>query len=324
MTGFSLKPAFTGNPNVNPDAPKVDWNAINDQVKTDNHLAIISQIVDLGVHTPDLSANTENSTEFATQAEAQTFVETVKPMLPKAKADKVGITPKDGKFVVNAQIRQPNDRQEVAIFADLVGCIVDYGGDIGKKPYRVLLNKSFKGAIRGLGLTQVPPVKKGGAWTFPPASLLTELATVTKQTAIIDGSDKQKLNDIGLLLGQPLMVDIVKTVADNGSVYVNVKGVGSVPSMLEAHIDHSLVNPVGVSFETVTPEIITEAGVRFNVIQKIMTANNYVGSKMQQAVDVLYPNIAKPKAEQPKPAVQETPKAAPAPVPDDLDDDCPF
>lgn len=321
MSGFSLKPAFTGNTTANSDAPQVDWNAINNQVKTDNHLAIISQIVDLGVHTPPLSANTENTTEFETHTEAAAFVEEVKPMLPKAKADKIEISPKDGKFVVNAQIRQPKDRQEVAIFADLVGAVVDYGG-IGKKPYRILLNKSFKGDIRGLGLTQVPPVKKGGAWTFPPASLLTELATVTKQTEIIDGSDKHKLNDIGLLLGQPLMVDVVKTVSDSGSVYVNVKGVGSVPSMLEAHIDRSLVKPYGISFDTVTPELLKEAGVRFNVIKKIQTANNYANSNMRLAVEAVYGGAATATT-----APAETPAPTQAPVstaPADLDDDCPF
>lgn len=285
MTGFSLKPEFTGNSNSN--TPSVDWNAINSQVPTDNHLAIISQIVDLGIHTPDLSANTDKSTSFETQEAANDFVAQVKPMLPKAKADGVTITPLNGKFVVNAEIRQAKDRQEVAIFADLPDNIVDYGNEVGKKPYRVLLNKSHKGEIRGLGLTQVPPVKQGGVWTFPPASLLTELANVTKQTVIIDGTDKAKLNDIGLLLGKALMVDVVQSSNDSGSVYVNVKGVGSVPSKLEKLLDFSLVKPFGISFANATLELLKAAGVRGAVIKKIKQANNYQGSNMQKAIEAL-------------------------------------
>ena len=61
---FSLKPQNTGSTN---NAPTVDWAKINKQVITDNHTAIISQIVDLGEHTPPLSANIDKSTEFDTQ-----------------------------------------------------------------------------------------------------------------------------------------------------------------------------------------------------------------------------------------------------------------
>lgn len=328
MTGFSLKPQFTGNPNVNSNTPQVDWNAINKQVKTDNHLAIISLMVDLGVHTPELSANLDKSTTLATQAEVDEFVEQVKSLLPKNQVDKVKVTTVDGSFVVNAQVRQSKDRQEVAIFADLVDAIVDYGSEIGQKPYRVLLNKSYKGDIRGLGLTQVPPIKQGGVWTFPPASLLTELATVTKQTVMIDGTDKTKLNDVGLLLGQALMVDVKADPSESGSVFVNVKGVGSVPSMLEKHIDYSLVSPVGITFENATAELLRAAGIRGSVIKKIKAANNYKDSNMEKAIkafeganvtEVLNEVVAEKKA---KAAVDTTKPVTPNPV--DLEADCPF
>lgn len=320
MTGFSLKPEFTANSNSN--TPSVDWNAINKQVPTDNHVAIISQIIELGVHTPKLSANVENSTAFDTQAEAAEFVEQVKPMLGKQKAEKVSIEQKDGKFVVNAQIRQSKDRQEVAIFADLPDIIVDYGEAIGKKPYRILLNKAFKGEIEGLGLTQVPPVKQGGVWTFPPASRLYELATATKQNVIVDGSDKQKLNDIGLLLGKALMVDIVQSSTDGGSVYVNVKGFGTVPSKMEAMIDFSLVKPTGISFADVTPESLKAANVRGNVIKKIKTAQNYAGSKMQAAITALEAEFKASNSTNVE-TTQPAPKQETVPA-EKLDDDIPF
>ena len=55
---FNLKPQGSTTQHSS-NAPQVDWNAINKQVETDNHTAVISQIVDLGIHTPPLSANIE-------------------------------------------------------------------------------------------------------------------------------------------------------------------------------------------------------------------------------------------------------------------------
>ena len=315
---FSLKPQGNTNQNSS-NAPQVDWNAINRQVETDNHTAIISQIVDLGVHTPPLSASIEKSTEFDTLEEAEALVSQVETMLKKSDFEKVKITEQGDKFIVNAQVRQPKDRQEIAVFADLVGNIVDYGDEIGKKPFRVMLNKSWKGEIRGLGLTVVPP-QSGNVWTFAASSMLTELAKVTRQNTITDGSVKNDLNNIGLILGKSLMVDIAK-VEDGDKVYVNVKGISSVPSALAKMIDYSLVNPVGISFDDVTVESLKAAGIRGNVIKKIKQANNYQGSKMQKAIEEYEAlnrgeNVQAPQ-EQPK---QPSPQAAPTTAPADLDD----
>ena len=315
---FSLKPQGNTNPNSS-NAPQVDWNAINRQVETDNHTAIISQIVDLGVHTPPLSAIIDKSTEFDTLEEAEALVSQVETMLKKSDFEKVKITEQGDKFIVNAQVRQPKDRQEIAVFADLVGNIVDYGDEIGKKPFRVMLNKSWKGEIRGLGLTVVPP-QSGNVWTFAASSMLTELAKVTRQNTITDGSVKNDLNNIGLILGKSLMVDIAK-VEDGDKVYVNVKGISSVPSALAKMIDYSLVNPVGISFDDVTVESLKAAGIRGNIIKKIKQANNYQGSKMQKAIEEYEAlnrgeNVQAPQ-EQPK---QPSPQAAPATAPADLDD----
>ena len=118
---FSLKPQSNGNTNTySNNTPQVNWNAINKQIETDNHTAIISQIVDLGIHTPPLSASIEKSTEFETREEAEALVAQVESMLKKSDFEKVKITEQGGKFVVNAQVRQPKDRQEIAVFADLV------------------------------------------------------------------------------------------------------------------------------------------------------------------------------------------------------------
>lgn len=280
---FSLKPQSNGNTNSN-NAPQVDWNAINKQVETDNHTAVISQIVDLGVHTPPLSAGIEKSTEFDTREEAEALVAQVETMLKKSDFSQVKITEQGDKFIVNAQVRQPKDRQEIAVFADLVGNVINYGGEIGEKPYRALLNKTWKGEIRGLGLAVVPPQKQGGVWTFAPNSMLTELAKVTRQNTITDGTVKNDLNNIGLILGKSLMVDVVKT-EDGDKIYVNVKGISSVPSQLAKLIDYNLVTPVGISFTDATVELLVAAGIRGSIIKKIKQANNYQGSNMQKAIE---------------------------------------
>lgn len=316
---FNLKPQGSTTQHSS-NAPQVNWNAINKQVETDNHTAVISQIVDLGIHTPPLSAGIEKSTEFDTREEAEALVAQVETMLKKSDFEKVKITEQGDKFIVNAQVRQPKDRQEIAVFADLVGNVVDYGGEIGKKPFRVMLNKSWKGEIRGLGLAVVPPQKQGGVWTFAPNSMLTELAKVTRQNTITDGTVKNDLNNIGLILGKSLMVDVVKT-EDGDKIYVNVKGISSVPSALAKMIDYSLVNPVGISFDDVSVESLKAAGIRGSIIKKIKQANNYQGSKMQKAIEAYEAlNNGEEAQEQPK-VVQKAPVAQ---QPQDLDDDLPF
>jgi hypothetical protein len=80
------------------------------------------------------------------------------------------------------------------------------------------------------------------------------------------------------------MVDVVKT-EDGDKVYVNVKGISSVPSALAKMIDYSLVNPVGISFDDVSVESLKAAGIRGSIIKKIKQANNYQGSKMQKAIE---------------------------------------
>lgn len=43
------------------------------------------------------------------------------------------------------ETRPQSPCQQLAIFADLPNDVVDYGGNIGKQPYRLCLNKTFAG-----------------------------------------------------------------------------------------------------------------------------------------------------------------------------------
>ncbi len=284
MSGFNLKPKGQQSSSFS-DAPKVDYNAINEQVEADNQPAIISLIVDLGVHTPPENVSDKNETEFDTEEEAQAYLKRIVEIKGEKDAAKFKITQVGGKFVINGSIYQPKDGQEIAIFADLVDNVVDYGDEIGKKPYRIGLNKTWKGELKGFSLKAVPP-QNGNVWTFAGTSMLTKLANATKETAVIDGSDANKLNDVGCFLGKSIMADIQKSeVGEN--TYVNLKGIGSVPKAIEKGIDYSLVTPVGISFDTATVEDLKAACLRGNILKKIKSANNYAGSQIEKAIKEL-------------------------------------
>ena len=109
------------------------------------------------------------------------------------------------------------------------------------------------------------------------------------------------------------MVDVVKT-EDGDKIYVNVKGISSVPSALAEVIDYSLVNPVGITFDDVTVESLKAAGIRGSIIKKIKQANNYQGSKMQKAIEDYEALSRGVSVEQP---VNQQPK--PVTVPDNTD-----
>lgn len=280
---FNLKPKSTATSNFS-DQPKVDFNKINSQVEADNTPAIISLIVDLGVHTPALNVSENGETKFDGRQEAEEYLEKIVEIKGEKDAAKFNIKEIDGEFVVNGNIYQPKDGQEVAVFADLVDNIVNYGDEIGEKPYRIGLNKTWKGELKGFSLKVVPPQNGSKVWTFAGNSMLTKLASATKQEVITNGTKPDDLNNIGLLLGKSIMVDVKKN-EDGENIYVNVKGVSSVPKGIEKTIDYDLVTPVGITFDSATVEDLVKAQLRGNIIKKIKSANNYQGSAIQKAIN---------------------------------------
>lgn len=279
---FNLKPE--SNSSSFGDQPKIDYNAINNQVEADNTPAILSLIVDLGVHTPPLNVSDQGSADFETEEEANDYLAQIIEIKGEKDGAKFKISQEGDKFTINGNIYQPKDGQEVAIFADLVDNIVDYGDEIGKKPYRIVLNKSWMGELKGFSLKAVPPQKGSKVWTFAGNSMLTKLAKATKNDVIIDGSDAKKLNNIGLMLGSKIMADVVKNVSGENT-YVNIAGVSSIPKALEATVDTSLVEPIGISFTNATLELLEKACLRGNIFKKIKSANNYKGSNIQKAIE---------------------------------------
>lgn len=242
--------------------------------------------------------------------------------------------------------------QQVVVFADLVNDTVDYGGDIGKAHYRLMLNPVYAGKIKPTNFAKSPPMDakgkkiEGKEWCLHPQNLLTKLAKATGKEDVIESA---KINQ---LLNLPFMatVEVKKTESKdkkdadgNPLVYTNVnfKGASKVAAVPTGEQDESgndieaiptfaeLKTPARcVTFSNATKEDIQF--IRSNVIKMIKLANNYAGSNMQKAIEAYEAEkgasddaAEKPveKVVKPKPA----PKPAKKPVDmSDMDDDIPF
>jgi hypothetical protein len=263
-----------------PDAPQIDWTAVSKQVKGGNRPARISLIVDLG------------------NQEREEFQEEYKAKDDKhIKALKAGgyLSEEDGKQMINIP-QKPQD--QVAVFVDLTSDVVDYGGDIGKQPFRMIVNKSFKGDVAGIGFAGTYSfdnkgnVLKDKGFTFHSNSVLTKLAKATKQEQIVSGQGNDNM-DVTQLLGHALMVTVDKTETDD-KVYLNYKGCSEVPMIpsdpTDPDSDEVLMNvkplaneAIIITFDNVTPEL--KKWIRGDVAKKIKKATNYKGSKMQEVLE---------------------------------------
>lgn len=258
----------------------------------------------------------------------------------------LGIQEREDFVDQKTQVATPQTpKQQVAIFADLVADVVDYKGDIGKAPYRLMLNKNFKGDIQGINFAPVPPrdaegkLIEGRLWTYHPASPLTKLAKVTGIQSILDGTDL----DIEQLLGEAFMatVEVKITETDkedkdgNKIVYknVNYKGCSEVPEMPDGSlypVPNTPNTPMVITFDDVTAE--QAKFLRADIKRKIKLATNYVGSKMQEVLEATEAGTSQESKPESKPASKPASKAKekapaaqkPAEDFDNFDDDIPF
>lgn len=321
---MAFKPAGTQD-SAPSDLPQVDWNTINSQVKGGSRPARISLIVDLGNQKRD------------------NFVEEYQPDNAKhikALNGEGFVTEEDGKQFINIpQTEQP----QIAVFADLTSDVVDYGGEIGKQPYRLLLNKSFMGDLAGIGFAGCYSFDKNGnvlkdkGFTFHSNSILTRLAKATKQEQIIAGSGKDNM-DVEQLLGHAFMATVQKTETEDGKCYINFKGCSEVPMVPSDPSDPDseevmmnvkpLANkPVLITFDNITAE--TKKWLRGDLVKKIKSATNYQGSKMQEVLEGgNTPESSQEAPQEDKPVkvtqAKAKPTKAPVDVPEDFDDDIPF
>lgn len=213
------------------------------------------------------------------------------------------------------EVKPQKPVQQVVVFADLVDQVVDYGGDIGEKQYRLMLNKNFKGDIAGVNFTAVPPrdadgnMIDGKNWTFHPANLLTKLAKATGNEQIL-GVDIENNMDISALLGAGFYADVEVKTTDSGKkkedgtpiIYnnVNFKGAAKLPMVKgkQLEIDELQVTPMILNHNNVTEETLVY--IRGKVLSMMKLAPEYQGSKLQKLLEsdqaVSAPAQEKPKA----------------------------
>lgn len=208
-----------------------------------------------------------------------------------------------------AELYQPPPCQQIAVFADLPRDLVDYGGDIGKAYYRLMLNKSFAGVISGINFTSLFPVdakgKKipGKARTFHPKNLFAILSKATCTPEVM------KTLDITELLGKSFMATVEVSEKDSGKedkdgnaiIYRNVnyrgasqvamvsKDTGEVDGDGEPIVVEELpvipalkVTPKCITFDNATKEDILL--IRQGLLKQIKEASNYPNSQMEKAV----------------------------------------
>jgi len=276
---MSFKPqGQAGNTTI---ASKVDYGAINKAVRGGSRPARISLIVDLGV---------QQRPDFEEEYDAN------KPKHIKALAEQGATVVEDGGKQVIKIPQSPNP--QIAVFGDLTHDVVNYGEDIGQKPYRFMLNKSYMGELHGIVFNGCYSFDKNGqilkdkGFTFHSGSPLTKLAKATKQIQIISGSGKDNM-DVSQLLGQAFMAQMDKQERGD-NIYINYKGCAEVPMVSTDPTDpdaEEILMPVKelpdapkcITFDNVTPD-----DVKFlwgNVIKKIRQADNFEGSKMQEVLD---------------------------------------
>lgn len=245
--------------------------------------------------------------------------------------------------------------QQVVVFADLVNDVVDYGGEVGKAQYRLLLNNVYSGDIKPTNFSKSPPMDakgkriEGKEWGLHPNNLLSKLSKAVGRDDVIESA---KINQ---LINLPFMatVEVKKTPSkdkkdDNGDpiVYTNVnfKGASKVAAIPtgEQDDDGNDIEEIPTFAELKSPALcITFSNakkddikvIRSNVLKMIKQATNYAGSNMQKAVEAYEAEKAeskvddapaeKPAASKPKPAAK--PASKPKPVEKtELDDDIPF
>lgn len=197
--------------------------------------------------------------------------------------------------------------QRVGVYVDLLTQTHDYEAEIGVKNIRLPLHQINRGMSEGLNFTTVAPRDpdgnyiKGKPWTLAPASAWCKIAAVVKDEKGEKVSDTMlkadyknpKHNDINMLLGKPFMYNVeVKQTEKDGNNYVNTKLKSPVPLMKGMAAPTALIPAISVNFDDDDLlEVREDLGgvakfdlLRISDLRKIVLAEDYIGSKMQAAV----------------------------------------
>lgn len=289
----------------------VDWKAIHDQVEEGTVGGRISVMIDLGLHKEDMAMGSKGFTGFLTEEDAEAWLEEMKKKYGKknkalneasieeaddsdydASKTKVleleddgtwSVVEEDAEFVVTCnEFGGEREYQELAIFADLTENPVDYGGDIGTKAFRVMINRRWMGDIKGFQLKKSAPTTKDGVWNVKGNTKLAELATATgcKHLLEVDLEDA----DWSEMLGQGLNIGIEKSGDDLQYLEVGTcVGLKKRKGQLE-EVDELEQDPILITFDDCTVEDLEAAHIRSDVIKKIKSATDYAGSQIEKAI----------------------------------------
>lgn len=243
------------------------------------------------------------------------------------------------------EVKPQKPCQQLAVFADLVADTVDYGGDIGKQHYRLLINKSFAGKVTGINFTATAPkdakgkLIEGKPWGWHPANALSKIAKAINKPELIETMDAEELLDVPFMAQVEVKETEAKDKKDkdgNPIVYKNVNFKGAAPVPLDDDDNPLPVAELNVTAKCITFDNATKEDIQFiraGLRKQIKLANNYAGSQMQEAIEAWeaenasQDGDAEKPAEEKKPAAKPAtkPKATPKPVPiEDMEDDVPF
>lgn len=198
---------------------------------------------------------------------------------------------------VTKEVKPQKPCQQVAVFADLVADIVDYGGSIGKAPYRLMINGSFSGKIKGINFTASPPKDakgntiQGKPWGLHPQNALTKIAKAVKKPDVITSMDIAQLLDIPFMAAVDVSEKDSEKLNKDGEpiIYKNVNFKGATEVPLDDNdeplsVAELQVKPMCITFDDAEPHQIKF--IRKGVLDMIKQATNYTGSRMQQAVEL--------------------------------------
>lgn len=250
---------------------------------------------------------------------------------------------------ITGDTRPQTPVQQVAVFADLVADLHDYGGMIGKAPIRLPLNKVFMGQFTGWNFNATPPRDNDGKIIPGRKNCLHPTSPLTKLCKAVGKPEVVESLDISTLLNVPFMAQVVvdrkehkegKIDEKTGEVivYTNVgiKGYAQVPTMeddngVEVMIPVAeLKQPaLAITFKNAKKEDIK--WIRPSLLKTIKLAKNYAGSKMQEAIEAYEAEQPAPTPAESKPATKTVEKKVTSPKTkapvtgfDDMDDDTPF
>lgn len=303
-----------------------DFKKLHDQVDEGTQGARISVIVDLGFHLEGMALGGKGHTGFLTEEDAEQWAKEMEVKYKGSQVFKDGslevedaddvdfkdtiktlFLDEDGSWVESDEapeyIVSANEYggtkkyQELAMFADLTENIVDYGGTIGEKPFRIMLNRRWNKQVQGFVLKPTKPEKDGQPWTIKGNTKLAELAKATGHKELLECELRDA--DWTEMAGEAFNITIEK--AGDDDQFVNVgkcvtlkKRKGELEEVAELENDC-----IVLLMDDVTVEELEAAFLRKEIVDKIKQATDYQGSAMQKAI-VELEKRKKAKAEEDK------------------------